>query len=448
MRIPVITVLPGQEPLRQSAAAGMSKRGPTDLSKVSKPKGLVLDPNFNAVALGSGKVESPSAGTHAPDKSATFAVRGFVEADSADAIPADVDGQPIFADPKISHFLTCGGTKPVGSHIDVAKKLNVAGLAARGLDGKGVAIAILDTGINLKHLNAKRGAGNEPLFDAGNSWTPANSTSAPGAYPVDHGSMCAFDVLIAAPKATLLDFPILSTSAPGGAVTGQTLSVALLGFAQLLAFWAVGFAAGGGPKFKALVVNNSWGIFHPSWDFPPGHPGRFIDNPNHPFSILVKTLANSGADILFAAGNCGAQCADGRCQGNTTQTIVGGSALQEVLTLAGCDTNDARVGYSSQGPSIAGMFQQKPDITAYTHFSGSEAFGAGSPDSGTSAACPVAAGCVAALRTKISRTKMPPASLFASLRSTARQLPGQTGWNGDVGFGIIDPLAVATAAGV
>jgi serine protease AprX len=449
MRIPVITVLPSQEPLQRSAAAGMSRRGPTDLSKVSKPNGLVLDPNFNAVALGSGSVgQSPSASTHAPDKSATFAVRGFVEADSADAIPADVDGQPIFADPKISPFLTCGGTPPVGSHTDVAAKLNVAGLAARGMDGDGVAIAILDTGINLKHLNAKRGAGNEPLFDAGNSWTPPNSTNAAGAYPVNHGTMCAFDALIAAPKATLLDFPILANPAPGGSAAAQTLSVALLGFAQLLAFWAVAFAPGGGPKYRALVVSNSWGVFHPSWDFPAGHPGRFIDNPNHPFNILVKTLASSGADIVFAAGNCGAQCADGRCQGNTKQTIVGGSALQEVLTLAGCDINDARVGYSSQGPSIAGMFQQKPDITAYTHFSGSEAFGAGSPDSGTSAACPVASGCVAALRTKISRVKVPPASLFASLRSSARQVPGQNGWNGDYGFGIIDPLAVATAAGV
>jgi hypothetical protein len=43
----------------------------------------------------------------------------------------------------------------------------------------------------------------------------------------------------------------------------------------------------------------------------------------------------------------------------------------------------------------------KPDITGYTHFLGSEAFGAGSPDAGTSAACPVAAGCAAALRTKL-----------------------------------------------
>ncbi|HZC96938.1 MAG TPA: S8 family serine peptidase, partial [Bradyrhizobium sp.] len=267
-------------------------------------------------------------------------------------------------------------------------------------------------------------------------------------YPVNHGTMCAFDVLIAAPKATLLDFPILGSFAPGGSVVGQTLSVALMGFAQLLAFWAVGFAPGGGPRYKALVVSNSWGIYHPSWDFPAGHPGRFIDNPTHPFNVIVGTLARSGADIVFAAGNCGAECADSKCQGRTKETIMGASALPDVLTLAGCDINDARVGYSSQGPSIAGMFQQKPDITAYTHFSGSEAFGAGSPDSGTSAACPVASGCIAALRTKIGVGRVPPASLFASLRSSARPAPGQAGWDGDFGFGIIDPVSVATANGV
>lgn len=433
----------------ESAAAGMARSGPTNLSGVSTPKGLQLDPTFNAVPLGSGRVESsPSASTHAPNTSATFAVRGFIEAESPEAIPTVMDGKTVFVDPEISPFLTCGGTPPVGTHLDVAQKLDVPGLAQRQLDGSGVAVAILDTGINLKHLNARLGPGKQPLFDFGNSWIPQGSTTQPGTHPVDHGTMCAFDALIAAPKATLLDFPILGSSAPGGSVVGRTLSVALQGFAQLLVFWAVGFAASGSAKYKALVVSNSWGMYHPNWDFPAGHPGRFIDNPNHPFNIVVGTLARSGADIVFAAGNCGAQCADGRCQGRTTQTIMGSSALADVLTLAGCDTTDARVGYSSQGPSIAGMFQQKPDLTAYTHFSGSEAFGPGSPDSGTSAACPVAAGCIAALRTKVSNTAVPPASLFAALRATARTVPGQTGWNGDYGFGIIDPVAAATASGV
>jgi hypothetical protein len=94
------------------------------------------------------------------------------------------------------------------------------------------------------------------------------------------------------------------------------------------------------------------------------------------------------------------------------------------------------------------MYQEKPDITSYTHFLGSEVFGTGAPDSGTSAACPVTAGCVAALRTSPKvppRTTVPPAKLFDILRQTAHPKPGpHRAWNGDYGFGIIDPLAAAT----
>jgi len=127
---------------------------------------------------------------------------------------------------------------------------------------------------------------------------------------------------------------------------------------------------------------------------------------------------------------------------------MGANAYNEVLTVAGCDTKDARVGYSSQGPSITNMPQQKPDLTAYTHFLGSEALGVGVPDNGTSAACPVAAGCVAALRTKESPFTTPPANLFAQLSATARKVSGQTGWNPDYGHGIIDPVATAQSIGL
>lgn len=447
MRVPVLAVLPAQEPLRASAAAAVAGApSRLEMEAVAAPPRLTLDPDFAAVPVGSGRSSEMALEALAVDASERFAVRAFVDAEDPQDIPVESDGARLFADPVIAPFLTCGGTAPVGAAADVATKLSVAALGARGLDGAGVAVAIMDTGINLQHLRGKLGT--MPLLDAANSWRPPGSTTAPGAHPVDHGSMCAYDVLIAAPRATLLDYPILATSAPGGAVVGRTLSVAVQAFAQLIAFWGVAFAPGGAPRYSGLVVNNSWGIFHPSWDFPAGHPGRYIDNPNHPFMGLVSVLARAGADIVFAAGNCGSQCPDGRCQGRTTETIMGANASPDVLTLAGCDTGDARVGYSARGPSIAGMFQQKPDVTAYTHFLGSEAFGAGSPDSGTSAACPVAAGCVAALRTKVSPQTVPPASLFAQLTATARQPGGAPGWNRDLGHGIIDVDAAAQSLGV
>jgi hypothetical protein len=434
--------------LLESAIASREGRAPSAVARAVLPSKFEVDPSVAAVPLGSpaATAEARVAASVRPERSEQFAVTGFVEADDPQRVPEAVDGNPVFANPEIAPLITCGGSPPVGDANNVKTKLNVSTLTSRGLTGDGVAIAIMDTGINLAHLTAKLGF--TPKLDVANSWRAPGSTVAPGTHPVHHGTMCAFDALLAAPKATLLDFPILASTAPGGAMVGRTLSVALLGFAQLLAFWGVAFAPGGAQQFRALVSNNSWGIYHPSWDFPAGHPGRFIDNPNHPFNVIAKTLANAGADIIFAAGNCGAQCADMRCQGRTTQAIMGANALAEVLTLAGCDTNDQRVGYSSQGPSISGMFAQKPDVTSYTHFKGSEAFGPGSPDSGTSAACPVAAGIVAALRTKVAPGTVPSNQLFATIRANAIHAGAGTGWNGDFGFGIIDPVATATALGV
>jgi hypothetical protein len=160
-------------------------------------------------------------------------------------------------------------------------------------------------------------------------------------------------------------------------------------------------------------------------------------------------MARQNVDIIFAAGNCGADCPDDRCEDNVTDTITGANAHPEVLTLAGVDINGDRVGYSSQGPAVPGMGQpQKPDVACATHFLGSEAFGQGKPDSGTSTSCPVAAGCVAALRTQVSQASFPPSTLFDAIRNEARQPSGPPGWNADLGFGILDADATAKAFGV
>ena len=94
------------------------------------------------------------------------------------------------------------------------------------------------------------------------------------------------------------------------------------------------------------------------------------------------------------------------------------------------------------------MDHSKPDLTAYTHFKGSEAFGTDTSDSGTSAACPVAAGCVAALRTKADTISFPPAALFSQLEFSCKQLQGAPGWNKDTGHGIINPDAAAQSIGI
>lgn len=449
MRVPVILLVPAHDHFRSVANESVTNSSAT-INPALAPQypGVELDEAFAPVPLGTAQPGATTTAEEATaDVSEVFAVRGHLTTAADEKPPERAGDATVFSDPQIRPFLTCGGSPPVGNAANVAGLLHVPALGAKHLNGKGVAVAIVDTGINLAHLTAK--LGHTPHLDAAASWRPPGTPPppAPGTWPVNHGTMCAFDALIAAPQATLVDFPVLSAHFPGGgSIMSGTLSAALAAYGFMLTSWASGPLR----QFRALVASNSWGIFHPSWDFPPGHPGRYCDNPRHPFNIQVGVATRSGIDVIFAAGNCGAPCADGRCQGRTTGAIMGASAVRDVLTIAGCDTHNQRVGYSSQGPSIPGMFKEKPDITAYTHFLGSEAFGAGSPDSGTSAACPVTSGCVAALRTSgriPPRTTMPPALLFQELRKTAKQPAGVPPhvWNGDYGFGIIDTMAAVTA---
>ncbi|MEV4016108.1 S8 family serine peptidase [Nonomuraea angiospora] len=348
------------------------------------------------------------------------------------ALRPDVVG--VYADPVIATTRTCGGDPPVGTWHDVERLLNVPGLSAEGLDGGGVALAVLDTGINAAHTARQLGRG--VTLDAERSWSPQGVSGKAGEFEVDHGTMCAFDTLIAAPQASLIDIPVLLSTRPGGSALDGLLSDAVSAFAHLRNVLAAQPA-----ESRALVVSNSWGSFSPEWDFPVGHPGNYSDNAAHPFNLMLAELDRAGADVLFAAGNCGTQCPDGRCV-YPNRPIVGANSHPKALSIGGVDINGERVGYSSQGPGR--LTARKPDFCAYTHFSGSKAFGDGEPDSGTSAATPVAAGLVAAVRTLWPSTRLSPAQLRALLRRTAEDR-SEVGFDYDYGYGNVDPAGIIAA---
>ncbi|WP_336205199.1 S8 family peptidase [Nonomuraea sp. LPB2021202275-12-8] len=340
----------------------------------------------------------------------------------------------VFADPVVESALVCGGDAPVGSWHDVERLLNVAGLHAEGLDGAGVPLAVLDTGINTAHV-AKH-SGRDVTLDAARSWSPAGVPSRPGEAEVDHGTMCAFDALIGAPRASLIDIPLLRSTRPGGSALDGLLSDAVAAFAHLRAVLAAQPA-----ESRSLVISNSWGSFSPEWDFPVGHSGNYSDNAAHPFNLMVASLDRAGADVLFAAGNCGRDCVDRRCA-FPDRPITGANSHPRALSIGGIDVNGRRVGYSSQGPGR--LTARKPDLCAYTHFSGSKAYGDDQPDSGTSAATPVAAGLVAAVRTLWPSSRLSPAQLRALLRRTAEDR-SEVGFDYDYGYGTVDPAGIMAA---
>ncbi|MFF3437497.1 S8 family serine peptidase [Streptosporangium sp. NPDC002721] len=402
--------------------------------------GVVVDPSFAPVLTPRPVPEAggdplslnqPLTFSFAADQ-ASVLVRGEISDDEISTrvalLPSfrpDVVG--VFADPVIQRGLTCGGTPPVGDWHDVERLLNVAELAREGLDGSGVALAVLDTGINAAHV--ARRLDRPVALDAQHSWKPSGVRGEAGEFPVDHGSMCAFDALIAAPNASLIDVPVLLSRRPGGSALDGLLSDAVAAFAHLRTVLEAQPAAS-----RSLVVSNSWGSFSPAWDFPAGHPGNYSDNPAHPFNLIVASLERAGADVLFAAGNCGRDCPDGRCA-YPGRPITGANSHPRVLSVGGVDVRGERVGYSSQGPGR--LTARKPDLCAYTHFSGSAAFGADEADSGTSAACPVAAGLVAAVRTVWPSSRLSPAQLRTLLRRTADD-HGVIGYDHDYGYGVVD----------
>jgi subtilisin family serine protease len=369
----------------------------------------------------------------------TYIVRGQIPdgASQPAALTAAIshpDVVGVFSDPLIESSLVCAGNPPLGTDKDVAKLLAANKLTAAKLDGRGVFLAIVDTGINIAHLKSK---GRKPKLDVNNSFTPAGVATTPGQHPLDHGSMCAYDATIVAPAATLLDHAVLLSKTPGTTAMAGLLSDAVLSYNTLRTVLNAMPAAK-----RAMVISNSWGMFSPTWDFPPGHPGNYSDNPNHPFNIIVASLEAAGADILFAAGNCGCDCPDGRCNFGTTPPICGANSSPSVLSVAGVDIKNNRVGYSSQGPGR--LTSKKPDFAAYTHFLGSEAFGPKTADSGTSAACPVAAGVVAAIRTKHPSSTLTPLQLRSLIAKTATDA-GSPGFDFDFGAGILDVASLLAA---
>jgi subtilisin family serine protease len=448
----VIVELSYSKRLRDSSIGGGAGAPPSlDTRSVPKLEGLTLDESYAPVELprlvprdesGDPHDVSPPLAIDEDPETATYLVRGTVADEAAltalrQSASANTKVVQVFSDVAIQPTIICPGSPALGTDADVEALLCTRRMRECKMDGSGVLVAVVDTGINIEYL---LGRGKRPNFDAARSWAWNPATVTPGQVAVDHGTMCAFDVCIAAPNCTLLDIALLHPlfAPPGGSLMSGILSDAVRAYRHLLNIQLAPRRPGEG---HSMVVTNSWGMFHPSWDFPVGDPGNYSDNPNHPFNRIVASLERAGADILFAAGNCGADCPDGRCQGVTNMAIYGANSHPQVLSVAGVDTTKMRVGYSAIGPGR--LARMKPDISGYTHFRGSGVYPA---DGGTSAATPVVAGVVAAVRSIFPYDPTAPASAPAAVRNMLTKTAedrGLVGYDFEYGWGIVNGCGLA-----
>ena len=310
--------------------------------------------------------------------------------------------------------IDCRPYRPAATIEEIRELLGVVRVWQDGFRGQNIVVGIIDEGVNGDHYPVVGG------FSRPNA-------QAPGAAPVtSHGSMCAADVLVASPAAKIYDYPFLGVPRSGGALQ---MFHAALNQRRI----------DGTPH----LTNNSYGFMgRPSKEQFPSHE---IWDINHPLHRKVREVVASGAATFFSAGNCGAECPDGRCHSSgigPNKSIHASNSLEEVITVAAVNSRHERIGYSSQGHG--NFAREKPDIAAYSHFFGN--FGPGRPagegpssfDSGTSAASPVAAGVAALLLSAF--PDLTPKELKELLILGATDL-GAPGWDINTGSGIINAAA-------
>jgi serine protease AprX len=316
----------------------------------------------------------------------------------------------LLEDPAAAGLVDCRPFKAGVSIEAVRASLDVAAAWNDGFRGSGIVVGIIDEGVN--------GA----TYPISGGFSRPGSGLQPGQAPVtSHGSMCAADVLIAAPDARIYDYPFLGVPNSGGAL-------------QMFQAVLDQRRRDGTPH----LTNNSYGFVGvPDPVLAARHEVHDI---NHPVHRKVREVIATGVACFFAAGNCGEDCPSGNCHVSGIgpgRSIHASNSLNEVITVAAVNNAGERIGYSSQGP---GMFERnKPDIASYSHIFAN--FGPGRPggtsqpfDSGTSTATPVAAGVAAMLLSAF--PGLTPARLKHALIQTASG--NASGWNRDFGNGTIN----------
>ena len=326
-----------------------------------------------------------------------------------------------------------------GHRRNARRTIRADGLRDHGLMGQSVNVVIIDEGLDRQIIPPDNWGGGLNWFR-----NPQDNVVVGSASRTSHGMMIARSILDLAPKAVLYDVPLIPErirSINGffaGASSAQAvlnIIVAAIDARRYHPRWA-------GP----WIFVNAWAIFDRASESPLGNYTENKAPGGHPFINKVSDMVRTKMfDIVFAAGNCGEFCPGGRCGGldrGPGHSIWGANALPDVITSGSVLADETWAGYSSQGPgpNVNGLAHDKPDLCAPSDFC--ETYDASVRNSGTSTACAVTAGVVAALRTNPawSQMEVPPPRLKQALTASARLTHG-AGWNGRLGNGILDATA-------
>ncbi|GIO25903.1 S8 family peptidase [Ornithinibacillus bavariensis] len=313
------------------------------------------------------------------------------------------------------------GTQSIEWNVDRVNAPDVWGL---GVDGAGVVVANIDTGVEWEHpaLKEKYRGYNSATGQVDHTYSfydPVNGRTTP--YDIDgHGTHTMGTMVGSEPSGS--NQVGVAPGAKWIAVQAFTANGAYDDDLLAAAEWIM--APGGDTSKAPDVVNNSWG------------GGRGIDE-----WYLPTVIAWRAADIFpaFAAGN-------------TTLTNPGGpgsvaspSNYPESFAVGATDSNDMLASFSLRGPSPYGEI--KPDISAPGVAVRSSYPGGGyASANGTSMATPAVAGVVALLKSanqSLEVDQIEQIIIDTAVPRTDSQYPDSP--NHGYGYGLIDAFAAVSS---
>lgn len=290
-------------------------------------------------------------------------------------------------------------------------QLNVQDLQSRGITGKGITIAVMDTGIKEDHPDLQRNGKSVVV----------GSLHLHGEYVYPHGTMVASCIANQnktwkgiAPDVNILNIEVFSWQNIGGMQYLTATNADILKGFEFVANWKQ-------ITGDYVILSCSWGVSAKSWQH----------DANTAIAAANRLAMEYNIPVIAAAGNSG--------PGNRAEytsipfQVMSPAGGINVLSVGAVDSSNSIASFSSRGPYYDGL--EKPDVVAPGVNVPVLDYNGITTASGTSFACPYVSGVAALLAQD--HKDLSSDQLYNALKSGATDL-GTEGHDLEYGYGIVD----------
>jgi len=289
-------------------------------------------------------------------------------------------------------------------------QLNVEGLWAKGITGKGITVAVMDTGINEDHPDLQRDG--QSIVVGG--------LHLHGEYVHPHGTMVASciagqnpNVRGVAPDVNILNVEVFSWETIGGVSYLTATNADILQGFEFIANWKE-------LTGDFVILSCSWGVSAQTWQ----HDADVCT------ASANRLAVQYNIPIIAAAGNSGPSYSP---YVSIPYQIMSPSGGKNVLAVGAVDVANSIAGFSSRGPYYDGL--NKPDVMAPGVNVPVLDIDGATTASGTSFSCPYVSGVVALLAQ--GNTDLSSAQLYDAIKRGATDL-GTAGYDYEYGYGLVN----------